>query len=74
MRFLRRPLAFALSMLILLGFLFSQASAAETEKRLTILFTHDTHDHFLPMPFMSTPGSSVDWACSKRPIPAWPRF
>ena len=39
MRFLRRPLAFALSMLILLGFLFSQASAAETEKRLTILFT-----------------------------------
>ncbi|MFQ8760910.1 MAG: metallophosphoesterase [Intestinimonas sp.] len=50
MRFLRRPLAFALSMLILLGFLFSQASAAETEKRLTILFTHDTHDHFLPMP------------------------
>ena len=50
MRFLRRPLAFALSMLILLGFLFSQASAAETEKRLTILFTHDLHSHFLPQP------------------------
>lgn len=50
MRFPRRPMAFVLSMLILLGLLFSQASAAETEKRLTILFTHDTHDHFLPMP------------------------
>ena len=65
MRFLRRPLAFALSMLILLGFLFSQASAAETEKRLTILFTHDTHDHFLPMP---------KGAGSTGAIPAWPRF
>ena len=50
MRFLRRPLAFALSMLILLGFLFSQASAAETEKRLTILFTTTRTITFCPCP------------------------
>lgn len=40
-----RALGCALCMVLLVGFLPGQASAAE-EKPLTILFTHDTHDHF----------------------------
>ena len=48
MRYLRSVLALILSMLMLLGGSTLTAFAADIPPELTILFTHDTHDHFLP--------------------------
>ena len=44
-------LTFALCLLLFHTFLPISAFGAEAdEKTLTVLFTHDTHDHFLPAP------------------------
>ena len=48
MRYLRSIAALILSMLMLFGMSTSIALAADAPAELTILFTHDTHDHFLP--------------------------
>lgn len=48
MRYLRSLSALVLSTLLLLGNSAVWAAAPETTGELTILFTHDTHDHFLP--------------------------
>lgn len=49
MRYLRSMFVLMLSMLMLLGAGMPAAfAAAQTPGELTILFTHDTHDHFLP--------------------------
>lgn len=48
MRYLRSVFALILSMLMLLGGSTLTAFAADIPPELTILFTHDTHDHFLP--------------------------
>ncbi len=47
MRYLRSVFALVLSTLLLLGSSAAWA-ASETTGELTIMFTHDTHDHFLP--------------------------
>lgn len=48
MRYLRSVLALVLSAVLLLGSGAAWAAAPEEPGDLTILFTHDTHDHFLP--------------------------
>lgn len=48
MRYLRSVFALVLSAVLLLGSGAAWASAPEGPGELTILFTHDTHDHFLP--------------------------
>ena len=48
MRYLRSVFALILSTLMLLGGSTLTAFAADIPSELTILFTHDTHDHFLP--------------------------
>ena len=48
MRYLRSVFALILSTLMLLGGSTLTAFAADIPPELTILFTHDTHDHFLP--------------------------
>ena len=45
-----RLAALGLALILLAGALISPASAAAPTYESTILFTHDTHDHFLPMP------------------------
>ena len=52
MKHLRRLSALALALILALGCLPLSAGATPmmTPAPLTILFTHDTHDHFLPMP------------------------
>ena len=45
-----RLAALGLALILLAGALTSLASAAAPTYESTILFTHDTHDHFLPMP------------------------
>ena len=45
-----RLAALSLALILLAGALISPASAAAPTYESTILFTHDTHDHFLPMP------------------------
>ena len=48
MRYLRSVFALVLSAVLLLGSGAAWAAAPEEPGELTILFTHDTHDHFLP--------------------------
>ena len=48
MRYLRSVFALVLSAVLLLGSGAAWAAAPEEPGDLTILFTHDTHDHFLP--------------------------
>lgn len=48
MRYLRSVFALVLSAVLLLGSSAAWAAAPEGPGELTILFTHDTHDHFLP--------------------------
>lgn len=48
MRYLRSVFALVLSAVLLLGSGAAWAAASEEPGELTILFTHDTHDHFLP--------------------------
>ena len=48
MRYLRSVFALVLSAALLLGSGAAWAAAPEEPGDLTILFTHDTHDHFLP--------------------------
>lgn len=48
MRYLRSVFALVLSAVLLLGSGATWATASEEPGELTILFTHDTHDHFLP--------------------------
>lgn len=48
MKLLRRLLALALCLTALPGNLFPAALADAPEVSLTVLFTHDTHDHFYP--------------------------
>lgn len=48
MRYLRSVFALVLSAVLLLGSSAAWAAAPEEPGELTILFTHDTHDHFLP--------------------------
>lgn len=48
MRYLRSVFALVLSAVLLLGSSAAWAAAPEEPGDLTILFTHDTHDHFLP--------------------------
>lgn len=48
MRYLRSVFALVLSTVLLLGSSAAWAAAPEGPGELTILFTHDTHDHFLP--------------------------
>ena len=48
MRYLRSVFALVLSAALLLGSGAAWAAATEEPGDLTILFTHDTHDHFLP--------------------------
>lgn len=50
MKLLRRSFGLLLALLLLVGCLASTAFASAPEQCLTILFTHDTHDHFLPTP------------------------
>ena len=47
---MKRLCALFLALMLSLGCLSLPAQAGEPAKTLTILFTHDTHDHFLPMP------------------------
>ena len=48
MRYLRSVFALVLTAVLLLGSSAAWAAAPEEPGDLTILFTHDTHDHFLP--------------------------
>ena len=48
MRYLRSVFALVLSAVLLLGSGAAWAAPPEEPGELTILFTHDTHDHFLP--------------------------
>lgn len=48
MRYLRSVFVLVLSAVLLLGSGAAWAAAPEEPGELTILFTHDTHDHFLP--------------------------
>ena len=48
MRYLRSVFALVLSAVLLLGSGAAWAAAPEEPGELTILFTHETHDHFLP--------------------------
>lgn len=48
MKLLRRTLALALCLAALLGTMLPMASADAPSISLTVLFTHDTHDHFYP--------------------------
>ena len=50
MRLLRKAAALLLTGLGLLGVLSSAAWAAAPTYETTILFTHDTHDHWMPLP------------------------
>ncbi len=48
MKTIRRALAGALCLLVLLTMTVPAAAASTPDTSLTILFTHDTHDHFYP--------------------------
>ena len=50
MKSIRRMGALLWCAVLLLGGLTLPAAADAPSQTLTILFTHDTHDHFLPMP------------------------
>lgn len=48
MKLLRRIMAMGLCLTVLLGTMLPMASANAPSISLTVLFTHDTHDHFYP--------------------------
>ena len=50
MKLFRRLLCAAVILVMALGLGGASLAAQEDGQRLTILFTHDTHDHWLPMP------------------------
>lgn len=49
-KLMSRLSAMILALMLALGCLYVPAGADAPSQTLTILFTHDTHDHFLPMP------------------------
>ncbi len=49
-KLMSRLSALSLALMLVLGCLYVPAGAEAPSQTLTILFTHDTHDHFLPMP------------------------
>lgn len=51
------PLLILLSFILVLSMSITKTSAQETGKRITILFTHDLHDNFLPL--KDEQGSSI---------------